>query len=44
MAWHMRGGSSYEDVLNMSVQERMQINEIIEHNLQVTKESKLPYF
>jgi hypothetical protein len=44
MAWHMRGGASYEDVLNMSVSERKEINKLIESNLEVTKKSNLPYF
>jgi hypothetical protein len=44
MAWHMRGGASYEDILNMSVSERKEINKLIESNLEVTKKSNLPYF
>lgn len=44
MTWYMRGGVSYEDVLNMSDSERKAINEIIENNLEVTKQSQLPFF
>lgn len=44
MAWYMRGGASYEDILNMSVIERNQISELIEKNLEVTKNSKMPFF
>ncbi len=44
LAWYMRGGVSYEDVLNMSVDERIHINELIENNLDVTKKSQLPFF
>lgn len=44
MAWYMRGGVSYEDVLNMSTFERKSINEIIEANLEVTKQSQMPFF
>jgi len=44
MAWYMRGGVSYEDVLNMSVVERQQINELIESNLETTKKSQMPFF
>ena len=40
----MRGGVSYEDVLNMSPQERTALNEIIEDNLEITKKSQLPFF
>ena len=43
-SWYMRGGVSYTDVLNMSAEERSQINEIIESNLETTKNSKLPFF
>ena len=44
MAWYMRGGVSYEDILNMSTQEREAIGKIIEENLETTKNSKLPFF
>lgn len=44
LSWYMRGGISYEDVLNMSQEERRSINEIIESNIKVTKDSKLPFF
>lgn len=44
MAWYMRGGASYVDILNMSSGERKAINEIIDSNLDVTKKSQLPFF
>ena len=44
LAWYMRGGVSYEDVLNMSIEERNEINKIIENNLEVTKKSQMPFF
>ena len=44
MAWYMRGGVSYEDVLNMSISEREQLNEIVEDNLETTKRTGLPFF
>jgi len=44
MSWHMRGGSTYEDVLNMSFKERTLIAELIKSNLETTKTSKLPFF
>lgn len=44
MAWHMRGGASYEDILNMSSAERNEISKIIEEHIEVTKKSQLPYF
>jgi hypothetical protein len=44
MAWHMRGGASYEDILNMSDSERKEISKLIDNNLEITKKSQLPYF
>ena len=44
MAWYMRGGISYEDILNLSIPERQAISKIIEDNLETTKTSKLPFF
>lgn len=44
MAWHMRGGASYVDILNMSLSERKQIQKLIEDNMEITKKSGLPYF
>ncbi len=40
----MRGGVSYEDVLNMSISERQNITKLIEDNLETTKNTKLPFF
>jgi len=40
----MRGGISYTDVLNLSIEERKAINKIIEENLETTKNSNLPFF
>jgi hypothetical protein len=44
MAWYMRGGMTYEDIMNMSANEREQINEIIESNLETTKKTQMPFF
>ncbi len=44
MAWYMRGGASYHDIMNMSETERRAINDIIENNLEITKKSQLPFF
>jgi len=43
-SWYMRGGVSYEDILNMSPQEREAISSIVEENLDITKKSQLPFF
>ena len=44
MAWHMRGGASYEDILNMSELERTSIRDLIEEHMEITKQSQLPFF
>jgi hypothetical protein len=44
MAWHMRGGASYEDILNMSTEERNAISKLMEDNYDTTKKSGLPFF
>ncbi len=44
MSWHLRGGATYEDILNMSNSEREMINNIIEQHMETTKTSGLPYF
>jgi hypothetical protein len=44
LSWYMRGGASYEDILNMSTFEREAISKIIEENLEATKKSGLPFF
>lgn len=44
LSWFMRGGISYTDVLNLSVQERESISKIVEDNLETTKKSNLPFF
>lgn len=44
LSWYMRGGVSYEDVLNMSYEERSHISKIIEANMETTKKSGLPFF
>ena len=44
MSWYMRGGATYEDVLQMSNQERDLVANLIKENLDTTKSSKLPFF
>jgi hypothetical protein len=44
MSWHLRGGGTYEDVLNMSFTERNMIAELIKGNLETTQKTKLPFF
>lgn len=44
LTWYMRGGVTYEQVMNMSVKERTMISEIAKDNLETTKKSNLPFF
>lgn len=44
LSWYMRGGVSYNDILNMSQEEIDNLNKIIDDNLEVTKKTKLPFF
>ena len=44
MSWYMRGGISYNQALQLSVNERQAINELIKENLDTTKKSGLPFF
>lgn len=44
ICWHMRGGITYGEALEISFQEREIINSIIEDNLNTTKETGLPFF
>jgi hypothetical protein len=40
----MRGGASYTDILNMSIEERVMLNQLVENNLETTKKPQLPFF
>ena len=44
MSWHMRGGVTYEDILNMSSDERNVISKLMTDNYETTKKSGLPFF
>lgn len=44
MAWYMRGGATYQDIMQMSFRERTFVSELIKENLETTKTSKLPFF
>jgi hypothetical protein len=44
MSWYMRGGATYDDVMQMSPIERTLVSELIKENLETTKSSKLPFF
>lgn len=42
--WNMRGGLTYEDAMTLSQSEREIVSDISKENLDITKESKMPYF
>ena len=44
MSWYMRGGVSYEDILNMSQWERKDMWSIVEDHMETTKKTQLPFF
>jgi len=44
LSWYTRGGASYEDVLNMSAEERKIIQEMADNNMEITKKSQMPFF
>jgi hypothetical protein len=44
MAWYMRGSLSIEQAFMLDYNDRMIISDIIEENLETTKETKLPFF
>lgn len=44
LAWYMRGGISYVDIMNMSNEEIQNLNKIVEDNIETTKKSRLPFF
>lgn len=44
LAWHMRGGANYEQVLQMSARERDSIKSLIKENVETTNKTRLPWF
>jgi len=44
LSWHMRGGVSYNDALNMSFEERKLIANLAKENFETTEKTQLPYF
>lgn len=44
MCWHMRGGVTYDEAMNMSWNERELISAIIKDNLETTKKTGLNFF
>lgn len=44
LTWYMRGGITYNEILEMNSREREAISSIIKDNLETTKKSGLPFF
>ena len=44
LSWYMRGGATYDDIMNMSDFERKCVLELVEENLETTKKSGLAFF
>lgn len=44
MAWYMRGALSIEQAFMLDYNDRMIISDIIEENLETTKETRMPFF
>jgi len=44
LAWYMRGGITYEQVLQLSMAERAMINDLAKENIETTKKTQLPWF
>lgn len=44
MCWFMRGGISMDEIYHMGYNDRELINKMIEENLDITKESGMPFF
>ena len=42
--WYMRGGLSFSESMNLSLEERQIIVELVKQNMETTKESGLPFF
>jgi hypothetical protein len=39
LAWYMRGGITYEQILQLSLNERNMINELAKENIETTKKT-----
>jgi hypothetical protein len=43
-SWYMRGGLSFSEAFLLTPEDRDLLNKIIEGNLELTKETQLPFF
>jgi hypothetical protein len=44
LAWYMRGGITYDQVLQLSYAERNMISDLAKENIETTKKTQLPWF
>jgi|TARA_R110000765_G_scaffold351985_1_gene441945 hypothetical protein len=44
LCWHMRGGVSWQESLNMSPDERTIVAQLVKENMETTKKSGQPFF
>lgn len=44
LSWYMRGGITYDQVLQLSFAERQMIADLAKDNIETTKKSGLPWF
>lgn len=44
LAWYMRGGLSFSEAYQLDPTDREIIGNIVKDNLEMTKETKLPFF
>ena len=44
VCWHMRGGMSWNESLNLSPDEREIVSQLVKENMDTTKKSGQPFF
>jgi len=44
ICWYMRGGVTYQEALNMSIEERQIVGNIVKDNLETTKKTGRDFF
>ena len=44
MCWYMRGGITYNELMNMSHNDRLIILDLIKKNMEMTNKTGLPFF
>jgi hypothetical protein len=44
VCWHMRGGISWQEALNLSPEERTIVSELVKQNMETTKKTGQPFF